>query len=171
MRDVTDAFFKTLPTNGLTVIQVERLEHPALWDMYVAKKRTMKQRDGLERVWLFHGTDEGTLPQILVEGLNRSLCGTNASMHGKGVYFAVDSEYSSRDSYSKPNSSGEKLIFLCWVLVGEYCKGKEDAPAPDEIQCHKRYDTTVDNMHTPKIFATYNDAQAYPQYLVNFKFK
>jgi len=62
MRDVTDAFFKTLPTNGLTVIQVEHLENPALWDMYVAKTRTMKQRDGLERVWLFYGTDEGTVP-------------------------------------------------------------------------------------------------------------
>ena len=92
-------------------------------------------------------------------------------MHGKGVYFAVDSEYSVRDSYSKPNSSGEKLVLLCRVLVGEYCKGKEDAPALDEIQCHKYYDTTVDDMQTPKIFATYNDAQAYPQYLVKFKLK
>ena len=124
----------------------------------------------LERL-LFHGTDEDTLPQIMAQGFDRSFCGKNATVHGKGVYFAVESEYSARDPYSKPNSAGEKFMFVCRVLVGEYCKGRQDARAPDYLEGFKRYDTTVDSMQTPKIFVTYNDAQAYPEYLVKFKLK
>ena len=175
MRDVTSAFIKTLPANRLTVIQVERLENPTLRDMYETKKRGMMQRDRvndtLERLWLFHGTDEGSVSKIRVQGFNRSFCGKNATMYGKGAYFAVDSAYSAQHSYSKPNSSGEQLIFLCRVLVGEYCKGKEDACIPDERQCHTLYDTTVDDVQNPTIFVTYHDAQAYPNYLVKFKLK
>ena len=32
-----------------------------------------------------------------------------------------------------------------------------------------RYDSTVDRTHDPTIFVTYHDAQAYPEYLVRFK--
>ena len=31
------------------------------------------------------------------------------------------------------------------------------------------YVSTVDNPHDPKIFVTYHDAQAYPEYLVQFR--
>ena len=41
-----------------------------------------------ERVWLFHGTDQDTVPKIYQQGFNRSFCGKNATMYGKGVYFA-----------------------------------------------------------------------------------
>jgi len=51
------------------------------------------------------------------------------------------------------------------------CKGKEDAPAPDVYKGNELYDTTVDDVHTPKIFVTYRDAQAYPEYLIKFKKK
>merc|ERR1712167_489021 len=48
-----------------------------------------------ERRWLFHGTDQDTVPKITQQGFNRSFCGKNATAYGKGVYFARDSEYSS----------------------------------------------------------------------------
>ena len=41
MRAVTAAFIKTLPANGVTIFQVERLQNPTLWDMYATKRRTM----------------------------------------------------------------------------------------------------------------------------------
>ena len=31
------------------------------------------------------------------------------------------------------------------------------------------FDSTVDDMRQPQIFKTYNDAQAYPEYLVQFQ--
>jgi len=43
---VTAAFLKSLPSTGVTVIQVERLQNPTLWDMFATTRRTMLQRDG-----------------------------------------------------------------------------------------------------------------------------
>jgi len=122
-----------------------------------------------ERVWLFHGTDETTVPKIYQQGFNRSFCGKNATMFGKGVYFARDASYSSSTTYSKPNGAGVQHMFLCRVVVGEYCMGKKDALTPDVRVGHQLYDCTVNDMSNPGIFVTYHDAQAYPEYLVRFK--
>merc|ERR1712070_193317 len=84
-----------------------------------------------ERVWLFHGTDEDTVPKIIEMGFNRSFCGKNATMYGKGVYFARDASYSSSTQYSAKDAAGVQRIFLCRVVVGEYCKGEKDALAPN----------------------------------------
>lgn len=71
-----------------------------------------------ERVWLFHGTSQATVPKIIAQacartfsdclptpphaaeprvsdcrqGFNRSYCGKNAVAFGQGVYFARDAE-------------------------------------------------------------------------------
>ena len=88
------------------------------------------------------------------------------TMHGKGVYFAVNSK--DLVDYTSPNIRGERHIFLCRVLVGEYCLGREDQPTPDVRRGTERYDSTVNNLQDPTIFVTYNDAQAYPDYIVTF---
>merc|ERR1712070_564383 len=108
-----------------------------------------------ERQWLFHGTDEDTVPKIITQGFNRSFCGKNATMYGKGVYFAGDAEYSARTNYSRPNANGVQHMFLCRVVVGEYCLGKRDALTPDVRKDHLLYDTTVNDMSNQAIFVTY----------------
>ena len=90
-------------------------------------------------------------------------------MYGKGVYFARDSSYSSRTTYSRPNAKGVQHMFLVRVTVGVYCLGKQDALTPDVRKGHQLYDTTVNEMKNPLIYVTYHDAQAYPEYLVKFK--
>lgn len=122
-----------------------------------------------ERVWLFHGTDEQTVPKIVQQGFNRSFCGKNATLYGKGVYFARDAAYSSSTTYSRPNSRGIQHMFLCRVTVGEYCRGRNGALAPEVRKGHQLYDTTVDDTRNPSIYVTYHDAQAYPEYLIKFK--
>ena len=67
-----------------------------------------------------------------------------------------------------PNTSGEQLTFLCRVLVGEYCKGKQDALTPDMCAGYDLYDSTVDRASNPGILVTYHDAQAHPEYLIRF---
>jgi poly [ADP-ribose] polymerase 10/14/15 len=175
---VQAAFVKTLPAHGidrmsLQILQIERVQNAELWTCFAAKRLAMLQRagaiDSWERAWLFHGTDQDTVPKIVAQGFNRSYCGKNATKYGKGVYFAVESEYSTRDCYSRPNAAGECFIFLCRVLVGEFCQGEEDGVAP-AVRCGDvLYDSTVDNPRDPKIFVTYHDAQAYPEYLVKFR--
>ena len=122
-----------------------------------------------ERRWLFHGTDEGTVDKIIQQGFNRSFCGKNKTTYGKGVYFASDASYSSKRRYSIPNALGVQHMFLCRVIVGAYCKGVKNALTPAVRHGSLLFDTTVDNMANPSIYVTYNDAQAYPEYLVRFK--
>merc|ERR1712178_235503 len=92
----------------------------------------------------------------------------NATMYGKGVYFARDASYSF--NYAPRDSAGIKKMFLCRVVHGEFCLGKKDALAPDvrDASQHLLYDSTVDNTTDPSIYVTYHDAQAYPEYLVHF---
>ena len=160
------------------VVKVERVQKADLWDLYAAKRRTMMQRQGAtdsyERTWLFHGTGGDTVVKIVAQGFNRNFgfleVNANAlTMYGKGVYFAVNSSYSSSHRYSKPNSAGEQQMFACRVLVGEYCQGKKDQPTPDVRHGTELYDSTVDNVSKPEIFVVYHDAQAYPEYLITFK--
>jgi len=132
------------------------------------RERQQNTAARMERVWLFHGTDEETVPKITSMGFNRSFCGKNATVYGKGVYFARDSGYSARRSYAKPNGRGIQHMFLVRVTVGEYCLGKRDALTPDVRAGHKLYDSTVNDVREPVIFVTYHDAQAYPEYLVKF---
>jgi len=162
---VVAAFLSSLSAYQVEVLSVQRVQNTTLWDTFAAKKRTMLARpsamvDECERS-LFHGTDEDTAAKIVAQGFNRSFCGKNATMYGRGVYFAKEAEYSARDSYSEPNDRGERLMFLCRVLVGDYCRGKQDATTPDPRpgSTVDLYDSTVDSVHDPKIFVTYHDAQ------------
>merc|ERR1719473_848060 len=148
-----------------------------MWQSYAVKRQTVLAREKesgssispLERKWLFHGTDEDTVPKIAQQGFNRSFCGKNATAFGKGVYFARDASYSSSTTYSRPDGNGVQHMFLCRVIVGEYCVGRSGALAPDVRKGAMLYDTTVDNMSNPSMYITYHDAQCYPDYLIKFK--
>ena len=58
-------------------------------------------------------------------------------------------------------------MFLVRVLIGEYCRGVQDAPAPSARAGSLLYDSTVgllggDTMANPSIYVTYHGAHAYP---------
>jgi poly [ADP-ribose] polymerase 10/14/15 len=178
--------FKATLAPSAQVISVDRVQNMTLWQSYAVKRQTLlthvdtktgpgasvaDQLKMVERAWLFHGTTEEIVPKILQQGFNRSFCGRNATMYGKGVYFARDASYSAHRNYSLPDASGTQRMFLCRVAVGDYCRGVKDAltPAIKDAAKHTLYDTTVDNEKDPSIFVTYHDASAYPEYLVMFK--
>lgn len=172
-----DAFTATLGGySNLKVVEVQRIQNEAMWQSYAVKRQTILQREKnqasaarLERKWLFHGTDEQTVPKIIQQGFNRSFCGKNATAYGKGVYFARDAAYSASSTYARPNGAGVQHMFLCRVVVGEFCQGRSNALAPDVRTGNMLYDSTVDSVSNPRMYITYHDAQAYPEYLVKFK--
>jgi len=182
-REVEAAFQRTLGGRGISILNVKRVQNVELWNLYAVKLKTILDREGAspdrararyERRWLFHGTDEATVPKIAQQGFNRSYCGKNATAYGKGVYFARDSSYSTSTRYSQPNKDGVQHMFLCRVVVGEYCKGVSNAIAPPPRSGSVLFDTTVgllgsDTLTDPSIYVTYHDAQAFPEYLVYFK--
>lgn len=87
------------------------------------------------------------------------------------MYFAASAEYSSRNEYAVADlSTKERNMFMCNVLVGQYTVGNQDMRTPPEISPGgMRYNSTVDDQKDPKIFVTYSDVQAYPEYRIVFK--
>lgn len=172
------------------IINVFRIQNLAMYQSYVIKRQTIcyretgiqdgkdanedairrKAMERFERRWLWHGTSWDTMDKILQQGFNRSFCGKNATMYGKGVYFARDAGYSATKAYSVPDAKGHQFMIACRVMVGEYCRGRKDALTPDvrDPKNHSLYDSTVglltnDTMANPSIYVTYHDAQAYPE--------
>lgn len=94
-----------------------------------------------------------------------------AAVYGNGSYFAVNANYSAHDTYAKPNAKGEKFMYVCRVLTGEFALGKQGLiePPPKNSSSHERFDSVVDNMTTPNMFVVFHDAYAYPEYLITFK--
>ena len=149
---VTTAFMASLGGRGITVLGVSRVQSLPMWTSYMAKRHSVLAREAqvteaavaarYERVWLFHGTDEDTVPKICQMGFNRSFCGKNATVHGKGVYFARDASYSSSTRYSQPNAQGVQHMFLCRIVIGEYCRGVQNALAPPARNGPVLFDST-----------------------------
>ena len=89
-QEVEDAFQKSLGGRSIAVLNVQRVQHASLWRQYRLKLQSVIQREGTGseqrymRRWLFHGTDEDTVPKITQNGFNRSFCGKNATAYGKG---------------------------------------------------------------------------------------
>jgi hypothetical protein len=194
-QDIVKAFMSTLPSRqNVKVQKVERIQNLAMWQSYVVKRQTVCHRqidptsggmssadedkalERFERRWLWHGSNIEVMDKILQQGFNRSFCGRNATMYGKGVYFARDTAYSSSKTYAVPDQKGNQYIMACRVVVGEYCRGLQDALTPDvrDSRTQTLFDSTVglignDTLANPGIFVTYHDAQAYPEYLIKFR--
>ena len=177
-------FRATLPPS-VVVLSVARVQNLPLWQSFAVKRHAtlMRKRNGrhaaahLERECLFHGTDEVAAPSICYIGFNRSFNGKNATVYGKGCYFARDASYSYRPTYSRPDASGVQRMFLARVVVGEPqpAPGRDNQIVPDVIPgSNLRYDSTVglfgsDTVADASIYVTYHDGQAYPEYLIKFK--
>ncbi|CAH1257722.1 PARP14 [Branchiostoma lanceolatum] len=162
---------KLLPTR-LNIKQIEKVQNPTLWKQYCVQKEKIGQknpnRQNERELW--HGSPAESCVKISHHGFNRSYAGMNATMYGKGTYFARDASYSA-GRYANPDPSGLKRLFLAKVLTGEYVTGNQNMIVPPTRPGGSpldTYDSTVDNASNPSIFCVYHDAQAYPEYLITF---
>ena len=182
---VVRSFMATLDDKVVQVLRVERVQNLPMWQSYVVKRQSICDRDKqdkktnnltgeqhqskalkrFERSWLWHGSSGEVVKKITQQGFNRSFCGKNATLYGKGVYFAQDASYSARREYAVPDVNGWQYMLACRVVVGEFCKGENNAltPAVRDAYSQALYDTTVDDTVCPSIYVTYHDAQAYPE--------
>lgn len=155
---VCAAFIRSYVVKRQTICYRETGMHGLFSD----EKDTMEAaRERFEKGWLWHATAKESIDKILQQGFNRSFCGKNATMYGKGVYFARDAAYSAHTIYAVPDHTGTQYMMACKVVAGEYCLGKRDALTPDVRDAQKSvlYDSTVDDMSSPSIYVTYHDAQ------------
>lgn len=98
------------------------------------------------------------------------LCNSvTAALYGKGVYFAVNADYSAR-GYSPADAAGLRRLYVARVLTGRYGVGSPSLKAapPRGSDPTDRYDSVVDNQQKPSMFVIFHDDQAYPEYLITF---
>ncbi|XP_070539477.1 protein mono-ADP-ribosyltransferase PARP15-like [Ptychodera flava] len=155
--------------------QIERIQNPKLYRQYMVLKQNMdaKNKSGIKNEkLLYHGTGGDSVAKINAGGFNRSFAGKNATVYGVGSYFAVNANYSAQDTYSPRDGSGKKYIYQAKVLTGEFTTGARGMLIPpsknsnDPTDC---YDSVVDNQQNPALFVVFNDAMAYPEYLIVFQ--
>jgi hypothetical protein len=180
-QETSDFFIASLHgVVDVTITKVERIQNLALYQTYAVKKQTLRNnRDNavnnlgdFERR-LFHGTTLEVIPKIAKQGFNRAFAGRNAVYFGRGVYFARDASYSCSSAYASTDTKGKQRIFICRVAVGDWCRGSNDQLTPDPKPQNQLelFDSTVDSVPNPSIFVVYHDAQAYPEYLIEFSKK
>lgn len=100
---------------------------------------------------------------------------SGSNMLGAACYFATTSSYSSQDMFSPANQRGERFMFLVRVITGDYCKGDpklKTAPykPPTADAYDRRYDSVVNEMSNPTMFAVFHDASAYPDYIIKYQY-
>ncbi|XP_062390420.1 poly(ADP-ribose) polymerase family member 14-related sequence 1 isoform X2 [Sardina pilchardus] len=155
------------------ILKIERVQNPYLWKNYEIKKQAMEVKNGHKNNerQLFHGTSQPTINHINQNGFNRSYAGKNAAAYGNGTYFAVNARYSAANTYSVPDARGQKYMYLCRVLTGDFTRGQGGmvVPPAKNNTTADLYDTVTDNPGAPTMFVVFNDIQAYPEYLITFK--
>ncbi|XP_053420396.1 protein mono-ADP-ribosyltransferase PARP15 [Nycticebus coucang] len=170
---VEDKFTETC--SSYTIEKIEKIQNKFLWDSYQLKKKHMDYKNGHtnNEKLLFHGTDAASVPLINQHGFNRSLAGKRGTAYGKGTYFAVDASYSAQDMYSTPDSSGRKHMYLVRVLTGDYTRGNVGLVTPppkNSFNPTDLFDSVTDDTQYPQMFVVFSDNQAYPEYLITFKY-
>ena len=92
--------------------------------------------------------------------------------YGKGVYFAVESNYTTDNNYTPPDQNGVKRVFQVKALTGEYTKVHKNYArkyAPLKTESDKdRYDSVCDDDANPKEFVIFKDTAVYPEYIILF---
>ena len=79
----------------------------------------MKKCDGeSNETYLYHGTSSDTIDQICAQNFDFRMSGKNATLYGKGSYFAISASYS--DGFASQDHHGNRAMFLAQVLVGKY---------------------------------------------------
>ncbi|MEE6477939.1 hypothetical protein FKM82_011678 [Ascaphus truei] len=172
-KKVEALFQRTLPSNRIHSLQ--RIQNPALWEVYQWQKEQMKKQNGGKEVderQLFHGTNDQLTDAICQQNFDWRICGAHGTAYGKGSYFARDSSYS--HNYSSRTVSRTRIMFVARVLVGDFTNGRSSYLRPpgktalSSSSSTNFYDSCVDSMSKPSIFVVFEKHQIYPEYLIKY---
>ena len=170
------SFFSSLSKTDYEILTIYKVynhdiaEESHLHFRKMCLKKFKNNKEKLNEMSLWHGTDVKHVESILFQGFQKALCARAA--YGQGCYFARDAIYSAQPQFSPIDKDGIKHMLSTSVIVGEYCKGRIDMKIPDTKPNSKEmYESTVNNIDEPTIIITHSDWQAIPRYIISFKKK
>ncbi|XP_076862536.1 protein mono-ADP-ribosyltransferase PARP12-like [Brachyhypopomus gauderio] len=165
---VQEHFKKTMKCS---IVKIERVQNKDLWEDFQTKRERMKKANknkkyGEGERLLFHGTKSSHIAAICKENFDMRVSGVNGTVFGQGTYFARDAKY----SHSYTDECGEKFMFACRVLVGQYTKGDSQYRRPPARDAAGTlYDCCVNDIRDPTIYVVFDRAQVYPEFLITYK--
>lgn len=110
---------------------------------------------------LFHSTNSRNLNTVCQQNFDMK-----PSVYGQGISFSRDAIYST--GYT--DHCGERVMFACRVLIGQYTKGEShyhQPPAKDAAG--NLYDSCVNDVRNPSVYVVFNRSQVYPEFLITYQ--
>jgi hypothetical protein len=181
---VTTPFLDTLKMKSVTIHGLQRIQNEALWRFYVLKRFHVALRNGgnpHEECFLFHGARVRENMNAIME-FGFDLRVARDGLAGVGIYFATNSSYSN-GGYVIQNPDGSKEMFICRVALGSTAEGKhgmKKPPARKKVAKKQltagvlAEDDLADSVHRgkpPIMHVVFDNAQAYPEYLLHYTAK
>lgn len=130
----------------------------------------------INEFYLIHGTKPEAVRGITTSDFRVDLAGSHAgTLYGRGIYFAESSSKSDEYTTPDPKNKGLFACMLCRVLMGNI--NYQDQVTPDAGQIVKSvvsgsYHSVLGDRekcrNTYREFIVYDNAQAYPEWIVYY---
>ncbi|XP_059146945.1 protein mono-ADP-ribosyltransferase PARP14-like [Physella acuta] len=162
--------FKTVAKNftptGRTVKQIERVQNKSLYRHYQLKKTEITKRNPPKHEnekTLFFGAQPANINIINTNGFLQNYAGP--ATLGLGAHFYVNPAACVQTSSADP-TTGLCRMYQAKVLVGESTLGQANIRSLPLKNGQHPYDSGIDNVKST--YVIFNDAQAYPEYIISF---
>ena len=121
---------------------------------------------------LWHGTSKHEPTQVYTkDGLNINY--SNQGMWGKGIYFAVNANYSCpKYSFKVPDQQDQYEVFCANVVIGneiEIAPNNALLEPPANPNTNDRYDSVKGNTNGSDVYIVYKNVKTYPGLLVRYQ--
>lgn len=164
--------FHSTISRKVTVHSLQRIQNYGLWPFYALTRKAMADKykgDATEKM-LFHGARvRANMDAITNFGFDMRVAATG--MYGVGIYFAVNATYSDH-GYVLQNKDKSKEMFICRVTCGQHVPGNSALrrPPPKDVKVPngELYDSVTDTGKPNIMHIVFNNAQAYPEYIVKY---
>lgn len=141
---------------------IEKIVNPKLEEAFNKRIAAIKDKSGVTpnvRWPMYHGTNKDAANKIAANGFDVSKARVCA--YNNGIYFAQNYEYSTDGHYAKQDDYGHQFLFVCKVIEGRTCLGKDSGKTDtSKYDCARNHDGTI--LSTP-----YSDG-ALPVYFVRY---
>ena len=162
-QEVDVLFQKTMRGHNIHLMQ--RIQNKYLMDHYatnIQKRMESRPNEAINRMLLFHGT-RATKPEVIYKNFDVGfdLQYANQGMYGKGLYFAVNANYS-HNGFVYRNSRGNCQLIVADVFVGKAA----NSGGGNIIKAPEGYDSVSAG---GQFYILYNNFHSYPLYLIEYK--